>query len=948
MNPKAVITYRGTKFQFIGNADEAVFKEISETGKFPEIDLLEELCLIPLRPGVIVDVGAEIGSSAVFLGRYCEREVIAFEASVEAGKYLLENIDLNGLGGEVTIRNGGLSDVPKWIDLQSAEGQPKREIFCRPLDSALPPGTAVSIIKIHPNTDEVEVLLGATTILTKHRPVVVVTIDDMDVLASVIRILTPNNYACLKNTGDNNTYIFVNRAYHASAFEMNYVLQIKDLRARLQEAGPDEAATLRENRFVLEVDRVKQINRTYNNLFYNAQKRIKELESASEDRVAMEQYFRDELQLAHGAYSDLFYNSVSEDSRRGITRPSQLRAGFENRLHHKKTELAKKKTTPPRIGAPPYLCEDVEIDKPVRIGIAAIPGRIKSLRATIESLLPQADEIYVSLNGFEEIPAYEFSGKVKLVLSENVGDLAKFGFLTDDFDGYYFTCDDDIIYPPYYVQSIVYYLQKYGGRIVAGWHGSEILTPFEDYYTASSRRVRTFGSYQATEHIMHVLGTGCIGFDTTYVRPEMSLFQTPNMADIYFALFGQHNQIPFLLVPHDRGEALNAAHMNDNDDSISGLSIKKSGAQLDVSALTNTLVGAHEWEKFVPVMPNAAGDVFSHETKPLRVLFLGRVTPEIWAKGGIFASCMLMIRQLEMMGCQVEAVELEGPSEDVVNSLTGTFDIGFVYGGDMISRDFFNVQKLIHDRTPRSFPLFFNLSYNLEESRTLEIVSLSEQLSPQDGLFVFTEAAKTELGGRTGRPVIVVPKTIREDVCNWHGGVPYEERSGIFCGDISKLSNPDLAPEAAAWIDAAAQAFGRENVTLVSQYKIDQVPEFLQGITIVPHQKDIHEVIGTHLLYAHFSPFCTFEMLPLEAAYAGTPVLYMDMPQSLNEYLGDSGICVHTPQDLIVSSRLLQTHEEMWTAYRERGQARGTHADWRSRAFDLRRAIDAHLAQQAV
>ena len=299
---------------------------------------------------------------------------------------------------------------------------------------------------------------------------------------------------------------------------------------------------------------------------------------------------------------------------------------------------------------------------------------------------------------------------------------------------------------------------------------------------------------------------------------------------------------------------------------------------------------------------------------------------------------------MEMLGYLVEAVELEGKTSDITEKLSDDYDIGFVYGGDMLARDFFNIQRLIENRTERTFPLMFNLSYNLEEGRTQEIAELAAEMHPQDGLFVFTEAAKTELAEKTGRPVIVIPKTIRDDAV-MQGGLGYAERSGIFCGDLSKLADPDLTPQARMWIDAAADAFGRDKITVVSQYKVDKLPDLLEGINILPHQKNILDVVGKCLAYAHFSRFCTFEMLPLEAAYSGTPVLYVDMPQSLNEYLGDSGIRIHSPQDLVVTSRLLQEHEPMWSAYSQRGQLRGAHADWRSRAYDLKRAIEAYLCQ---
>ena len=175
---------------------------------------------------------------------------------------------------------------------------------------------------------------------------------------------------------------------------------------------------------------------------------------------------------------------------------------------------------------------------------------------TIRSLASQVDEIFVSLNGYTSIPEelvdYE---NVKCVISENIGDRAKFAFV-DDFDGIYITCDDDIVYPKYYINSLKYYLKKYDYKVGVGWHGAVLKDNFSDYYNANSRRVLTFSSLQSKERFVHILGTGCLAFHTKYARPEMSLFEKPNMADVYFAIYAQNIGLPLVFVPHMAKQAV--------------------------------------------------------------------------------------------------------------------------------------------------------------------------------------------------------------------------------------------------------------------------------------------------------------------------------------------------------------------------------------------------------
>ena len=641
-------SHAGKEFEISGDSENYVFKMISDNKNFFELDLLQQIQAINLHPGCIIDVGANIGNRSIYFARHLCRQVIAFEPFDESRRFLNKNIFGNRLDELITIRSCGLSDEPKWAKMkcypenwgksrilseEQAENEDPRmhDVFCTSLDRALPKEQNVALIMIDAEGHELPVLQGAEEVIASYRPVLSIEIETPNALSQIIQFLAPYNYFCLTILGKSNNYIFLNRTYHADSFDLNFAQKIRDFRRRIDVSSNQAVANLQKERFVLEMDRLRQINKTYANLLYDMQKKMSRIEGDRSSQDHVEASYKEEIKQLHSAYSDLFYKSLSEDQRRGKLYPSKLRELSSSRLSA--AEKARKAPPPPpRLETAPYLAEDVQVDKTVRIGIAAIPNREKSLQETIASLLPQADEIYVSLNGFDTIPDWSFPNKVCFVLAENVGDLAKFSFLTDDYDGYYFTCDDDIIYPPYYVKSIVYYIQKYGGQIVAGWHGSEILSPFTDYYTASSRRVRTFGSYQATERVVHVLGTGCIGFDTSHIRPAMETFKMPNMADIYFALYGQKHKIPFILVPHDRGEALDASSLNDSQDSISDLSIKKNGQRLDVSVLTNDLVGGHEWVRHTPV-PSSESSVSYLPTEakpPLRVLMIGRVTPHIW------------------------------------------------------------------------------------------------------------------------------------------------------------------------------------------------------------------------------------------------------------------------------------------------------------------------------
>lgn len=142
---------------------------------------------------VIIDVGANIGCTAILFGDMAE-EVHAFEPSPTTFGYLQQNIQANGvgnvqlhnvgLGAEAAVttitfapnnRSGGfVSDQTKANDDHLTE-----QIEIRTLDQVLDSmaATAPGFIKIDVEGFEGHVLRGAAATLKRHRPVVVLELN---------------------------------------------------------------------------------------------------------------------------------------------------------------------------------------------------------------------------------------------------------------------------------------------------------------------------------------------------------------------------------------------------------------------------------------------------------------------------------------------------------------------------------------------------------------------------------------------------------------------------------------------------------------------------------------------------------------------------------------------------------------------------------------------------
>lgn len=210
---------------------------------------------------------------------------------------------------------------------------------------------------------------------------------------------------------------------------------------------------------------------------------------------------------------------------------------------------------------------DSHIERPrneeVIVGIASIPKRIDALYQTLASLEHQVKKIYVALNGYGSIPdwAGQFSN-VEFTLTDNVmGDANKFLAL-DKAKGYYFSCDDDIIYPPDYVKVMKNKLNKFGNAIVT-CHGRVVPhKPIQKFYKDTEQF--HFQIRQRNDIAVHIPGTGVCGFYAPDLKLSYSDFGCANMADIWLGLFAQKNEIPIICIERRR-KWLDIAQIPENE-----------------------------------------------------------------------------------------------------------------------------------------------------------------------------------------------------------------------------------------------------------------------------------------------------------------------------------------------------------------------------------------------
>lgn len=181
---------------------------------------------------------------------------------------------------------------------------------------------------------------------------------------------------------------------------------------------------------------------------------------------------------------------------------------------------------------------------------ATYPGenRIEALKLSVESIRPQVDVVRICWNNYkiDNIPSHFFDhGIVNVIPDNDLSDNGKFCFIRPN--EYYHTCDDDILYPPDYVDSFPLH------KPVTTHHG-RILNP-EGYYSyyRGKHKCLSYLSPVPNQQQVHVGGTGVMLINThLFMPPPIHHSPHKKMSDIVFSLECARLGIPILCLPHGR------------------------------------------------------------------------------------------------------------------------------------------------------------------------------------------------------------------------------------------------------------------------------------------------------------------------------------------------------------------------------------------------------------
>lgn len=199
----------------------------------------------------------------------------------------------------------------------------------------------------------------------------------------------------------------------------------------------------------------------------------------------------------------------------------------------------------------------VKESKPIVFGIATLKNRMPSLIETIKSIYFQADRIviyqddYIDKNIFSDTRnKIEYTNSIEV--GKKLGDAGKYCGINFLEDCYYFTIDDDILYPSDYAVKTINFLKDNPGVFIT-YHGKIFKPNAKKFFEDIVINFKCF-DLETEFSIVHFGGTGVMAFDTSYMADfSQSIFKEKNMADVWIGLYARQKGYKIIHVPHSKG-----------------------------------------------------------------------------------------------------------------------------------------------------------------------------------------------------------------------------------------------------------------------------------------------------------------------------------------------------------------------------------------------------------
>ena len=243
----------------------------------------------------------------------------------------------------------------------------------------------------------------------------------------------------------------------------------------------------------------------------------------------------------------------------------------------------------------------------VLASMATIPSRREMLRDCVNSLLVQCDRVRVFLNNYPDVPEFLKHPRVEVRRSQDWddrGDAGKFFWIDKDRaeGGYRLIIDDDLIFPPDFVDVMTQKVAATGKRGIFATHGVLLRQPIVRYYQPTARAATFhFGGALPMDRGVHIGGTAAMCFHSSAVEMRWDDFKYCNSADVWLSLYAQRHQLPVLTPARPKNWVRENEHAVPTE-TIYQHSLKRTRTRFDSSHVQDAVL-RHAW----PLTLNTAG-----------------------------------------------------------------------------------------------------------------------------------------------------------------------------------------------------------------------------------------------------------------------------------------------------------------------------------------------------
>lgn len=182
---------------------------------------------------------------------------------------------------------------------------------------------------------------------------------------------------------------------------------------------------------------------------------------------------------------------------------------------------------------------------PIYAGMASIPGRESQLKKALNSLLPCVDHVFLCLHDVRVIPAWiKPLDKVTVIIpgkeEAHLGDAGKFMGLGQIKDSafYYFSVDDDMIYPPDYTWKMIAKIEQYQRQCIVSCGGYTMKPVVQHFYNDRVQNCH-IALPNPADRPVHILHSGLAAWHSTTLNFSHHDCPLPNMSDLWLALAAQ-------------------------------------------------------------------------------------------------------------------------------------------------------------------------------------------------------------------------------------------------------------------------------------------------------------------------------------------------------------------------------------------------------------------------